>query len=100
VCSMASRERSIYREERVLRGRVRVDMRAATPASEGARRWRRAIQRVQVKLLAATAWSGGVGWRRIASVSAVVATGSCSSSPAAAVQGLVLHVSSGVVVAR
>jgi hypothetical protein len=33
VCSMASRERAIYRGEEVLRGRVGVDMGAAVPAS-------------------------------------------------------------------
>jgi hypothetical protein len=87
VCLDCSGELSIYRGARVLRGRVRVDMRAAVPASYGARRWRGSVQRVQTKLLAATARLGGVGWRRIDSVSAAVACGIFSSSPAAAVQG-------------
>ena len=99
VCSMASRERSIYRGVEVLRGRVGVDMGAAVPARYGARRWRRAVQRVQAKLMAATARSGGVWMARISSVSAAASTGSCSSSPAAAVQGLVERVSGGVEVA-
>jgi hypothetical protein len=87
VCSMASRERSIYREAWVLRGSGKVDMLAATPASVGARRWRSNGLHVQAKLTVVTAWSGGVSRARFPSMSGGGVYGIVSSSPAAAVQG-------------
>jgi hypothetical protein len=50
VCSMASRERSIYRVKRGLRGSVVVDMGAAIPARCWARQGCRDVLLVQAKL--------------------------------------------------
>jgi hypothetical protein len=69
VCLDCSGELVIYRGAWVLRGRVEVDTLAMIPASVGARRWRSSVLHVQEKLMVATARSGGVGWRRIASMS-------------------------------
>jgi hypothetical protein len=50
VCSMASRERSIYRGEQVVRGSVVVDMGAAIPARCWARQRCGCVLLVQAKL--------------------------------------------------
>jgi hypothetical protein len=69
VCSVRSRERSIYRVEQGSRGRVVVDMLAASPASGWARRGCGRVLLVQAKLGVVLAWSGGVRIVRVASMS-------------------------------
>jgi hypothetical protein len=75
VCSVASRELSIYRIEQGLRGRVVVDMLAASPASGRARRGRGNVLLVQAKRMVAIAWSGGSWIGHIASTTAAAFTG-------------------------
>jgi hypothetical protein len=99
VCSVASRERSIYRIEQGLRGSGKVDHGAASPAAGRARRGHGDALRVQASLMAATAWSGRAWLGRIASGHVAAVAGSSSPSTAAAVQGLVVAMSGGVVVA-
>jgi hypothetical protein len=99
VCSVASRELSIYRIEQGLRGSGKVDHGAASPASGRARRGGGSVLRLLAMLLAATAWSGRAWLGRIASRHVAAVAGSSSPFTAAAVQGLVVAMSGGVVVA-
>ena len=69
VCSVASRERAIYRIERGWRGSDAGDHGAASPASYRARRGRRCVRGVATVLWVVTAWSGRA-WRcRVSSMS-------------------------------
>jgi hypothetical protein len=100
VCSVASREPPIYRIARGWRGSGKVDHGAASPAAGRARRGRCRVLLVQAKLEVVLAWSGDVWLGRISSGHVAAVAGSSSPSTAAAVQGLVVAMSGGIVVAR
>ena len=94
-----SREPPIYRIERGLRGSEVGDMGAASPAAGRARRGRCRVLLVQAKLEVVLAWSGDVWLGRISSGHVAAVAGSSSPFTATAVQGLVVAMSGGVVVA-
>ena len=99
VCSDRRGEVSFYRRARVLRGSGKVDHGAAAPVVYRARRGGGSVLRLLAMLLAATAWSGRAWLGRIASRHVEAVAGSSSPFTAAAVQGLVVAMSGGVVVA-